>query len=132
MYKRQEYNRLDRAFISIRIPFELENETIFPGKIGFLIDHILGPKYDRMMNELFIIAFKQGQFEQLASDITLLLRTHDIEFSRLVKSTPASAATYDFSQLADKIECLYADRSPVDSVQDLLPVADRLLKSQRE
>lgn len=68
-----EYHFLDRQLVSTREPIvTFDDEMIYPGKICFLVDHVLGPEYDRALNELYIAA-------SLKNELVLVVKTiHNI------------------------------------------------------
>jgi hypothetical protein len=65
-----EYNLIDMRLAATRSPIQDKyDETYFPGKMCFFTDHILGPVYDRKLNEIFLVAEASGNMLSTCKNI---------------------------------------------------------------
>ena len=108
---RGRYNKLDRVLVSTRAPLWLDHEdVIFPGKMCFFTDHILGPIYERKLNEIFLKAKADGKFELIARAIHTSMKLAGGSVADLICASQSSPEKFKSEVLAKSIDLIYSDR----------------------
>lgn len=96
-----EYNRLDRLLAATRPPVRDGS-----GRMCFFTDHILGPAYDRRLNEIFLVAQANGRMDETCGTV------HDAMISagagEMVCRTGDGRISFEGDVLRDCIDALYA------------------------
>lgn len=104
-----EYNCLDRYLIKTRSPIRDGDGTIFfPGKMSFLVDHILGPAYDRKLNEVFLVAQIRGKMKKVCKTIHKTMSSAGASIKDIFLFSWEGNIHFDDEMFKECIDSLYA------------------------
>ena len=104
-----EYNFLDMSLIKTRSPVRSKNGNVyFPGKMCFFVDHILGPVYDRKLNEIFLAVSFKGKMGKVCKTVHKAMVSAGATVKDMISLSRDDKMLFDGLKMKDCIDKLYA------------------------